>query len=152
MKIYGAPLAPPWSRHDTERDGDGFAVRVLKFQRADARLVLAAKDYAVGADEPDLLERRDWHEHYAPIIGPGAHIQAVPVQQTLIDRVVAGWQVTVEGTSRDSPVRIQERYAHVPGHRLIVSAIGEPAAFERFSRDIDRWFDGVIFHPGMGSR
>lgn len=143
--VYDVPTDPGWRRVDEEREGEDFFVQVLKLSRVDARLVLIAKDYTGDVDED--LKVRDWHAQYAQIFETVTNISITDGKHTLIDRVVDALDVVAEGTNADDPQRIRERYASLPGHKLIITAAGTVAAHEQFARDVDRWFDGIAFRP-----
>jgi hypothetical protein len=142
VMVYDVPVGEGWHRVEDERRGDGFVVNVIKLVRTDAKLVLLAKDYE-GDDIETIeeLEARDWTEQYTQILGEGPRIEITKTEQTLMDRAVPALDITA---SSDSDV-VRERYAIVPGHRFIVTAIGAAGAHEKYAADIEKWFAGVAF-------
>jgi len=142
VMVYDVPVGEGWHRVEDERRGDGFVVNVIKLVRTDTKLVLLAKDYA--SDEIETLEEleaRDWTEQYTQILGATPRIAIEKTEQTLMDRVVGALDITA---SSDTDL-VRERYAIVPGHRFIVTAIGAASAHALYATEIERWFAGVAF-------
>ncbi len=144
VMVYDVPVGEGWHRVDDERRGADFVVSVIKLVRTDDKLVLLAKDYA-GSEHDTLadLETRDWSDQYTQILGAVPRIAITTTAQTLMDRVVPALDVTA---TSDADI-VRERYAVVPGHRLIVTAIGSASAHDKHAADIERWFAGVAFRP-----
>ena len=146
VMVYDVPTDAAWTRSDSERTGDDFVLRAFKLTRSDARLALNAKDYSVASDETIAdLQARDWRAQDAQVFETVTDVRVTPCEQTLMDRLVPALEVIAEGTTSGRAQRIRERYAHAPGHQLIITAAGDIDAHERFANDIERWFTGIAF-------
>ncbi|HEY5944515.1 MAG TPA: hypothetical protein VIV40_03450 [Kofleriaceae bacterium] len=145
VMVYDMPA--DWHVEDLERGEAGWWLQELKCTRTDGsdQLVLLAKDYA-GPEVTtthDSLAAKDWSAYYAEVFGQPATVQRRDVEQTLMERVVPAIELVAEAAGQ----RIHERYTSLPGHELIITAAGPVRLFERWPRDVDRWFSSLAFRP-----
>ena len=148
VMVYEARVTPKWELYEEERREDGFVVRVLKLVRADDVLVLTAKDYvSLNRESIDDLRRRDWIGQYEQIFDVTTSLALSESEHVLMNRVVPALDIVAEGSIVGVMHRTRERYAHVSGHGLIVTATGLKSAHDLFAADIERWFANVMFRP-----
>jgi hypothetical protein len=146
VMVYEARVTPKWELYEEERREDGFVVRVMKLVRADDLLVLTAKDFvSLNRESLDDLRTRDWIGQYEQIFDVTTSLALSESEQVLMDRVVPALDVVANGTIGNVRHRMRERYAHVAGHGLIVTAAGLRSAHDLFAADIERWFANVRF-------
>ena len=146
VMVYEARVTPKWELYEEERREDGFVVRVMKLVRADDLLVLTAKDFvSLNRESIDDLRTRDWIGQYEQIFDVTTSLALSESEQVLMDRVVPALDVVANGTIGNVRHRMRERYAHVAGHGLIVTAAGLRSAHDLFAADIERWFANVRF-------
>jgi hypothetical protein len=146
VMVYEARVTPKWELYEEERREDGFVVRVMKLVRADHVLVLTAKDFvSLNRESMRDLRTRDWLGRYEQIFDVTTSLALSETEQVLMDRVVPALDVVAEGTIQNVKHRTRERYAHVCGHGLIVTATGLRSAHDLFAADIERWFTNVGF-------
>ncbi len=88
---------------------------------------------------------RDWRAYYT-LFDSIEGLAVKRATQTLMRGTAPACEITLSGRGTKTPSsRLRERYAPVPGHMLIVSAMGAPELFARRAADVDSWFDSVAF-------
>ncbi len=150
VSIFETP-GEGWQWREEERSEQDFLLREVKYRfvEGEARLFLYAKDYAGASQGRETVEQlavRDWRAYYTLFDG----IEDLAVKratQTLMRGTAPACEITLTGRGTQTPPsRLRERYAPVPGHMLIVSAMGAPELFARRAADVAAWFDSVAFN------
>ncbi len=146
LMVYEVRVDAGWELYEDELRDDDIVVHAMKLVRSDDVLVLMAKDYSKARHTPaDDLGARDWSAHYAKVFDDVTNLRVAHTRHMLMDRVVPGRDIVVEGTVGAEAHRMRERYANVGGHALVVTAAGLASAHERFAHEIERWFSRVAF-------
>lgn len=132
IRVLEAPGSADWKVSEVRDDGDGFTVRMLKFERP--KLELTAKIYTLtNGVEPVAPERTDWRSIFAAMFTTITSVTMLAPNEAVID-----------GES-ETPLRVRERRTANAHQQFIVTALGSPKAFEDRADDIERWFATVTF-------
>lgn len=133
IRVLEAPGSADWKISEERSEGEGFTVRMLKFEKP-RQLELLAKIYTLtNGAAPVAPERTDWRSVFALMFKTITNVSMLSTNEAVIDG------------EADAPRRIRER-REVKGHQqFIITAIGVPKAFEARADDIERWFGSVTF-------
>jgi hypothetical protein len=151
LSVFETP-GEEWQWREDERQGQDFFLREVKYRLVDGddQLFLYAKDYegpSQGLETVDQIAARDWPAFYT-LFDTFEGLSVARVTQTLMRGTAPACEVALIGRgATTTSTRVRERYAPVPGHMLIVSALGASELFARRASEIDRWFDSVAFNP-----
>lgn len=150
LSIFETP-GDGWQWREDDRQGEDIFLREIKYRFVDGneQLFLYAKDYAgasQGRESVEQVAARDWRTHYDKLFEIVDDVAVVRTTQTLMQGLAPACEVTLTGRGANAKsTRVRERYAPVPGHMLIVSAMGSSELFATRAAEIDRWFDSVAF-------
>lgn len=165
VRIDGVPSEPEWTFEEADPRGEGFTIRQVALRRADTpNFALMATDYAGSVDETiGELRRRDWRAHCLKVFAQLDDVETTDGMQALVDEFVPALDVMALGivdthaAHAESPYRagplvgapfkLHERYAYVPGHRLVVSFVGSQTSYATLRGYVDAWFQSVAFNP-----
>jgi hypothetical protein len=149
LSIFETP-GEGWQWREDARQGQDFLLREVKYRvvYGEAQLFLYAKDYAGPSQGHETVEQvaaRDWRAHYT-LFDTIEDLAVRLTTQTLMRGTAPACEITLTGRgAKTTSSRVRERYAPVPGHMLIVSAMGASELFARRAAEVDNWFDSVAF-------
>ncbi len=153
IRVFETPTGEGWKHDEAAREGDGFAVVVLKYV-LDAQpgpLALLAKVYTLKDDQPPPPDPHstDWGGAFKGLFKKIERVDQQDADQLTMKSSIPAVQATIDGESADygQGLRIRERRAVVGREQFIVTAMGPLEVFEDHAQQVDAWFTSVAFVP-----
>jgi hypothetical protein len=151
ITVYDYPVSSGWRWSEDSRREEERIVKSVRCRYSDGhrQLLLYAKDNEMIEipESVDHLVGRNWRKHYAFLFSRVDKLSVHRATESLVGEIVPALEISVEGESKRGPLRLRERFTPVPGHLLVVAALGAPMLFGYLEPDVERWFDSVEFDP-----
>jgi hypothetical protein len=153
IRVFETPTSEGWRNTEDQRQGEDFAVMVLKYilPMEPVPLALLAKTYtAQGAGAPPQdPSSTDWRAAFQALFSSFSNVETRGSKQLTMTDSLAAVEAVLEGTGSNPavPLRIRERRAVLGNEQFIVTAMGSPTAFEEHAGEIEQWFSTSAFVP-----